>query len=115
MDIPSKKEKYVHGSDLILDDDSNDYYVLNQHIRPDADDRQLTFKSRNEAASFLKRCLAYMGDDYFLKRYVCEKISETCKSGSLTGKALRMKTAELIFQSEIIVIPKRALIEEFPS
>lgn len=113
MDIRSKKEKYFHGSDLVLDDAKNDYYVLNQYIKPDIGDKQLTFKSRNEAATFLAKCLAYMGDDYFIKRYVCEKISETCKAGSLTGKALRMKTAELIFHSYIIVIPKRSLIEEF--
>ena len=115
MDIRSKKEKYVHGSDLILDDDDNDYYVLNQRIKPEIDDRQLTLTSRSEAASFLEKCLAYMGDDYFLKRYVCEKISGGCKPESLTGEALRMKTAELILHSDIIVIPKRAMLEEFPS
>lgn len=110
MSLWTKKEKYFHGSDLTLDDDKNDYYVLTQWMKPDREDTQLAFKTQGEAASFLEKCLAYMEDDYFLKRFVCEKISERCLPQSLSGKTLKQKTAELLFRSNIIVIPKRSAV-----
>lgn len=110
MRLRAKKEKYFHGSDLILDDDKNDYFVLTQWMKPDREDKRLAFKTPVEAASFLEKCLAYMEDDYFLKRFVCEKLSERCLSRSLTEKALKQKTAELLLQSNIVVIPKRSAV-----
>ena len=114
MNIRRKKEKYFHASDLILDDDKNDYYILTQWMKPDLEDTRLSFKTLREAATFLEKCLAYMGDDYFLKRFVCEKYRETCLSRPLSRKALRKKTAELLFESDIVVISKRTLIEDLP-
>lgn len=115
MNLRSKKEKYFHGSDLILDDDNNDYYILTQWMKPDSEDTKLSFQTLRDAALFLEKCLAYMGDDYFLKRFVCEKNRETCRSRSLSQKALLKKTAELLFESDIVVISKRSsLIEDVP-
>lgn len=112
MSILTKKEKYFHGSDLKLDDDSNDYYVLNQRIKPEPGDECMTFETRREAWDFIDRCVDYMGDDYFLKRFVFEKMAGESNNTVITGKALRRHTAELITQTCIIVIPKRLIFDE---
>jgi hypothetical protein len=113
MSILTRKEKYFHGSDLKLDDDSNDYYILNKHIKPEPGDKCLTFKSSREAFDFIDRCVDYMGDDYSLKRFVFEKMSGAATNSAMTGKALRKLTAELISQACIIAIPKRLFVDEY--